>query len=267
MKLPFGSSVVLAPALNRCVCSDTVQAGSKAKASREDTAIRPVPFLPLAFILEMHTSSEARGCNPVGERFTTAPSTPICAQTRDGPTKLAAAFPRTRARVGSAGEVSGAKVSTTETGRLRPFRALPSTLPRAGCSRRDPSAPGPVGPSAAARPGSAFPLVVRPARPDPAFRPPRQRSGRGPRRPSSRPPHGPGPPGPLRPHRSPGPWGAQEAAAPDRGGGGGRHHVCRPSQKPSAGRTKRGGGGADTQADPADPRQTSGAGSPGNPAP
>lgn len=93
MKLPFGSSVVLAPALNRCVCSDTVQAGSKAKASREDTAIRPVPFLPLAFILEMHTSSEARGCNPVGERFTTAPSTPICAQTRDGPTKLAAAFP------------------------------------------------------------------------------------------------------------------------------------------------------------------------------
>lgn len=171
-----------------------------------------------------------------------------------------------RTRVGSGGEVSGANVFTTETGRLRPFGALPSTLPRAGCSRRDPSAPGPVGPSAA-RPSRLSSARPGPARPGPAFRPPRQRSGRGPRRLSSRPPPGPGPPRPWRPHRSPGPWGPQEAAAPGRGGGGGRHHVCRPSQKPSAGRTKRGGGGADTQADPADPRQTSGAGSPGNPAP
>lgn len=164
--------------------------------------------------------------------------------------------------------VPAAKSTGQKSRPLRMAGSVPSRLARVPC-------PGPAVPAetraswprelqrvGAARP--SLPLVVSPGQ---ALRPPKQRSGRGPCRLSRRPPHQPGPPRPWRPHRSPGPWGPQEAAAPGRGGGGGRHHVCRPSQKPSAGRTKRGGGNADTQADPADPRQTSGARSPGNPAP
>lgn len=55
--------------------------------------------------------------------------------------------------MGSGGEVSGAKVSATENGRLRPFETVLSTLPRPGCSSRKPERPGPVSSSGTPRPG------------------------------------------------------------------------------------------------------------------
>lgn len=180
--------------------------------------------------------------------------------------KLAASFPHPRSRGFRGPSLWGQKPRS-----LRLAGSVPPGLSRLPCpgpalSPRPERPPAPWAPERWG--GPVRPSRLSSARPGPVFRPPRQRSGRRPRRLSSRPPHRPGTPRPWRPHRSPGPWGPREAAAPGRGGGGGRHHVCRPSQKPSAGRTKRGGGGgADTQADPADPRQTSGAGSPGNPAP
>lgn len=180
------------------------------------------------------------------------------------PTKLAASFPHPRSRGFRRRSLRGKSRGHWEWQALS-LPDCPVYPARARLLPPKPERPRPAGSSGEAQPG--LPSRLSSARPGRAFRPPRQRSERAPRRLSRRSPYRPGPPRPWRPHSNPGPWGPQEAAAPGRGGGGGRHHVCRPSQKPSAGRTKRGGGGADTQADPADPRQTSGARSPGNPAP